>query len=294
MRFSRRSLPPMGWLTAFEAVARSGSVTDAARQLDLTQGAVSRQVQKLEEFLDYQLFVREKKRLKLTPVGEAYAEAIREGLTGIANATVDLRSNPYGGELNLAILPAFGSHWLAPRLSDFLAKNPGVTLNLSTRLNPFDFHQERFHAAIHFGRDNWPEAESLKLMREHLVPVASPKLFGSKKVTADDLKSVVLLNLESRPQAWRRWFERNDVTPPQGSGIAFDQFATMLQAVIGGMGVGLMPRFLLQENAESLHLLDHLPTVSNGAYYLVWPASKANYPPLCAFRDWMAAQITEA
>jgi len=293
MKFSRRSLPPMGWLNAFEAVARLGSVTDAARALDLTQGAVSRQVQKLEEFLDCELFLREKKRLKLTPVGDVYAEAVRESLMGIANATAELRSNPHGGVLNLAILPAFGSHWLAPRLAGFMAQNPGVTLNLSTRLNPFDFHQERFHAAIHFGRDNWPEAESLKLMSEHLVPVAAPGVFGGGLVQAQDVQSKVLLNLESRPTAWQRWFERNDLTPPQGASLSFDQFATMLQAVISGVGVGLMPQFLLKEYTEKLVILDHLPAVSNGDYYFVWPETKASYPPLCAFRDWLTQQITE-
>lgn len=293
MRFSRRSLPPLGWLTAFDAVARTGSVTDAARRLDLTQGAVSRQIQKLEEFLDYELFLREKKRLKLTPVGEAYAEAVREGLTTIANATVDLRRNPHGGVLNLAILPGFGSHWLAPRLSGFLAQNPGISLNLSTRLNPFDFHQERFHAAIHFGRDNWSGAQSLRLMKERLVPVAAPELFGTAPVTAEDLQSAMLLNLESRPQAWPRWFDQNGLSATEGSGMSFDQFATMLQAVIGGLGVGLMPRFLLQENADKLLILDHLPAVSNGTYYLVWPESKAHYPPLDAFRTWVSEQIFE-
>ncbi|UZD90594.1 LysR family transcriptional regulator [Cognatishimia activa] len=294
MQFSRRSLPPLGWLTAFEAVARTGSVTDAARQLDLTQGAVSRQVQKLEDFLAYELFVREKRRLKLTPVGAAYAEAIQEGLTRIANATVDLRSNPHGGVLNLAILPAFGSNWLAPRLSTYLVSSPGVTVNLSTRLNPFDFGQERFHAAIHFGRDNWQGAASLKLMDEELVPVAAPNLFLSETIEAADLKSVPLLNLESRPNAWRRWFDQNELEAVQSSGMVFDQFATMLQAVIGGLGVALMPKFLIADSADKLLILDHLPTVSSGAYFLVWPESKANYPPLASFRAWLESEIAAA
>lgn len=294
MQFSRRSLPPLGWLTAFEAVARTGSVTDAARQLDLTQGAVSRQVQKLEEFLDYELFDREKKRLKLTPVGEAYADAIHEGLARIANATVDLRSNPHGGVLNLAILPAFGSHWLAPRLSRFLASSPGVTVNLSTRLEPFDFNQERFHAAIHFGRDNWLGAESLKLMSEELVPVAAPELLGQTPVEAADLKSLPLLNLESRPMAWPRWFDQNGLVAEQRAGMVFDQFATMLQAVVGGLGVALMPKFLLEDVTDKLLVLDHLPTVSSGAYYLVWPEAKASYPPLSAFRNWLNDELSQS
>ncbi|MDO6726976.1 LysR substrate-binding domain-containing protein [Cognatishimia sp. 1_MG-2023] len=293
MQISRRSLPPLGWLTAFEAVARTGSVTAAAQQLDLTQGAVSRQLQKLEDFLDYKLFLREKKRLTLTPVGAAYAESIREGLTQISNATVDLRSNPHGGVLNLAILPAFGAHWLAPRLADFLSGSPGVTVNLSTRLEPFDFSRERFHAAIHFGRDNWAGTETMHLLDEELVPVMSEHLAKGRQVQPAMLRDMPLLHLESRPNAWRRWFAQNDVPVEFKAGMVFDQFATMLQAAAGGLGVALMPRFLLEGELQRNQLiaLDNAKRVTSGAYYLVWPETKANYPPLQALRKWMEQQV---
>lgn len=293
MQVSRRSIPPLGWLIAFEAVARTGSVTSAAQQLDLTQGAVSRQLQKLEDFLDYKLFLREKKRLTLTPVGATYVEAIRGGLTQISNATVDLRSNPHGGVLNLAILPAFGAHWLAPRLSDFLSLNPGVTINLSTRLEPFDFSRERFHAAIHFGRDNWPEVQSMHLMDETLVPVMSEHLAKGRKVHPQMLVDLPLLHLETRPNAWRRWFAHNDLPTEFSAGMVFDQFATMLQAAAGGLGVALMPRFLLlgELQRNELIVLDDADQLKSGAYYLVWPEAKASYPPLHAFQKWIEQQV---
>ncbi len=151
---ARRFLPPLPWLTAFEAVARLGSVTDAAAELDLTQGAVSRQIQKLEEQLDVVLFIRDKRRLVVTPAGRSYAEKVHTLISGLANATLALTSNPDGGLLELAILPAFGTHWLAPQLPQFLGAHPGVTINLATRTEPFHFKHEKFHAAIHFGKDN--------------------------------------------------------------------------------------------------------------------------------------------
>ena len=132
----RRFLPPFVWLASFEAVARRGSVTEAAHELNLTQGAVSRHIQKLEQQIGVQLFERDKQRLHLTGAGKSYAEEVHQGISLITNAGVKLRTNPNGGALNLAVLPAFGTHWLAPRLADFIAQYPGVTVNFSTRTRP--------------------------------------------------------------------------------------------------------------------------------------------------------------
>lgn len=289
----RRFLPPLPWLTAFEAVARLGSVTEAACELDLSQGAVSRQVQKLESQLGVALFQRVKKRLVLTPAGQAYCDDVRQAITIIKNATVRAATNPKGGVLELSILPAFGAHWLAPRLPGFLAAHPGITLNLSTRVVPFNFAAERFHAAIHFGRKDWPGAEALKLMDEHLVPVMAPSLLKSSLLkpgaSAQDMTRLPLLHLETRRRAWADWFLSQDVDflPPMG--MVFDQFATMEQAVFAGIGAALLPRYLVQANLDAgrLATLENVQATSQGAYYLVWPPSAASYPPLVAFRGWI-------
>jgi DNA-binding transcriptional LysR family regulator len=289
MSHPRRFLPPTGWLSAFEAVARRGSVTEAASELNLTQGAVSRQIQKLEEQLEQKLFLRDRKRLSLTPAGETYAAEIREALTRIGNATVALRSNPDGGTLDLAILPAFGTHWLAPRLQAFLSTHPGVTVNLSTRIVPFDFTQEKFHAAIHYGRDNWPGTTALKLMEEELVPVLSPALTQGARPDAGGIATLPLLQLETRSRIWSNWFEARGITYEGAPGMGFDQFATMHQAAVSGLGVAMLPRFMVEADLASGKLV----TVEGGAidgpgaYYLVWPETRADYPPLRVFREWL-------
>lgn len=293
MSASRRFLPSLAWLSAFEAVARRGSVTDAAEELDLTQGAVSRQVQKLEQQIGLDLFVREKKRLILTPAGASYAEDIRGAISKITNATIKLRSNPEGGTLELSILPAFGTHWLAPRLPDFLAANPGVTINLSTRVVPFDFAHERFHAAIHFGREEWVGAQALKLMDEEVVPVAAPELIAHTRISAPaDLLQLPLLHLETRPNAWARWFNGQGVRAANTQGMGFDQFATMAKAASFGLGAALLPRFLAENDLETGRLVPlwDVEMSSIGAYYLVWPNAHADYPPLVAFRNWIAQE----
>ena len=297
MSLPRRFLPPLPWLAAFEAVARLGSVTAAAAELDLTQGAVSRQIQKLESRVGQNLFHRDHKRMALTPPGRAYASDIRQAVSLIANATVSLQSNPQGGLLNLAILPAFGTAWLAPRLPDFMATHPGVTVNLTTRTAPFDMIREGIHAAIHFGHRDWPGAGFLKLMREESIAVIAPTLLaGHMAETPQDIAALPRLQLASRKGAWRRWFMSFGHEVPDQVMVQFDQFATMIEAARQGLGAALVPRFLIGEDLASGRLValpGNGPHVF-GAYYLVWPETQADYPPLAALRSWLETRITPA
>lgn len=290
----RRYLPSFALLSAFEAVARRQSVTDAAQELSLTQGAVSRQLQKLENQIGAALFVRDKQRLGLTPAGAAYLDDVRRGMNLISNAGIKLHVNPNGGALNLAILPAFGAHWLAPRLSDFVAKCAGVTVNLSTRTRPFDFAREDFHAAIHFGSDSWAGADSLFLMEERAIAVASPDIaFGDMIASLKDVVDLPLLHLETRPDAWREWLVHQGVIHDNLPGVQFDQFASMIQAAIFGLGAAIVPEYLVQSELRSgkLVVLGTQKASVLGSYYLVWPERGENYPALFQFKEWIAEVV---
>lgn len=293
MQPPRRFLPSLSLLSAFEAVARTGSITAAARELALTQSAVSRQIKALEDLLEVDLFHREKQRVSLNVGGEFYAREVRDALRRISSASLHLRANPSGGILNLAILPTFGTRWLAPRLPDFLQKAPGITINLVTRLSWFDFRSEAIDAAIHFGRPDWMGAEMALLRHEDVIPACSPEFARQHAIGRPaDLRPVPLLHLTTRPDAWERWFDLAGEPPFAVHGMLFDQFATAAQAAIAGLGVALLPIFLITEELESGRLVRavDLPMRSDEAYYLVWPHERASYPPLAAFRDWLLAQ----
>lgn len=292
MQLSRRFLPPMSLLCAFEASARLQSFTAAASELHLTQSAVSRQIRALEERLGTALFVRERQTVRLSAAGQAYAQEIRAALVRISNATLGFRTNPQGGSLNLAILPTFGTRWLAPRLPQFFSAHPGITINLTTRLSQFDFQLEAVDAAIHFGLPNWPGAELEFLMSETVVPACSPELAQRHGFAQpQDLLRAPLLHLASRPDAWRRWFGSQACQVGDMQGMLFDQFATAAQAAIAGVGVALLPKFLIQRELQSGDLIQALPQLpeleSAERYYLAWPTSRASYPPLLAFRGWL-------
>ncbi|HEX8047972.1 LysR family transcriptional regulator [Rhizobium sp.] len=289
----RRFLPSLSLLSAFEAAARTGSVTVAARELDLTQSAVSRQIKALEEQLGVELFVRERQTIRLTLAGDSYAREIREALRRISSASLDLRANPNGGTLNVAILPTFGTRWLAPRLGDFLATNPGITINLVTRLSPFDFRLDSIDAAIHFGHPHWPGAELAFLMSERTVPACSPDFLARHRlVEPADFLQVPLLHLTTRPDAWEKWLAANGAPASGVRGMLFDQFATAAQAAISGLGVALLPTFLIQEELKRGELVaaSSNEQESDERYYLVCPFERLAYPPLVRFREWIVNQ----
>ncbi|WP_174076524.1 LysR family transcriptional regulator [Rhizobium rhizogenes] len=289
----RRFLPSLSLLSAFEAAARTGSVTVAARELDLTQSAVSRQIKALEGQLGVELFVRERQTIRLTLAGDSYACEIREALRRISSASLDLRANPNGGTLNVAILPTFGTRWLAPRLGDFLATNPGITINLVTRLSPFDFRLDSIDAAIHFGHPHWPGAELAFLMSERTMPACSPDFLARHRlVEPADFLQVPLLHLTTRPDAWEKWLAANGAPASGVRGMLFDQFATAAQAAISGLGVALLPTFLIQEELKRGELVAASPNEleSDERYYLACPFERLAYPPLVRFREWIVNQ----
>ena len=297
MTLPRRFLPSIASLRALETLDRLGSATAAAEALSLTQSAVSRQLQALEAQLDTVLILREGRRMTLTPQAVRYAAEIRGALDQISRASLRLTVNPDGGTLNLAILPTFGMRWLVPRLPDFVRAHPEVTINLTTRLNPFNFAEEPFDAAIHFGQPDWPDTEALLLRPESVLPVCAPELLEDRApACARDLLGLPLMHIATRPDAWAAWFAAHGVEVARVTGTIHDQFSTLTQAALHGLGVALLPHYLAEQDIATGRLVAAWggPTDSPGAYYLVWPLARRNDAALRSFRDWLAGQTEEA
>ena len=286
----RRLIPSTSMLMAFEAAARAGSFTAAAQELNLTQGAISRQVSALEEQLGVSLFVRSGKMVRLSEAGTIYAKEVRSALKAIRDASLNAISDPQGGILNLAILPTFGMRWLMPRFPEFLKENPQITVNFASKLSPFDFRNENLHAAIHFGQADWPSADCTYLMDEVTIPVAAPSLLADRHPSSPaDIATLPLLHLETRPNAWQDWFHQNGIDATKSGGTVFEQFALVTQAAIAGMGAALLPKFLIKpelERGELIQLID-APLKSDDGYYLVTPTHHATNAPVAALREWL-------
>ncbi|MFT5344231.1 MAG: LysR family glycine cleavage system transcriptional activator, partial [Paracoccaceae bacterium] len=263
-----------------------GSASAVAEELSLTQSAISRQLQALERQIGVELILRDSKRLALTDAARDYAAEMRQALNQIAQATLRLQVAPLGGTLNLAILPTFGMRWLMPRLPDFARLHPDVTINMATRLERFNFAMEGFDAALHYGSGIWPGTNNLLLKNEQIVPVCAPEL------TKIDLQDLPLLHIQTRPLAWQHWFEQHGLASKDSSGTMYDQFSTITQAALHGLGVALMPDYLVEQDLATGRLVAPFgpPIEAQGAYYLVWPRNKSRDPALTMFRDWLATQ----
>lgn len=305
MIVSRRFLPSIPSLLALEAVDRLGSAQAAAQDLSLTQSAISRQLKQLEAQMGVDLILRDQLRLGLTPAGQAFAREARQVLEKLGHASIKLRANPTGGSLDLSILPAFGLNWLAPRLKDFVARHPDITVNLHTHNRPFDFAASPAQAAIHYregaqaaqeGSDwhsDWPRVETLGLMPKHVLPVCAPDVLPSVVNSPEQLLKLPLLHLETHPDSWEVWFAQHDVAATGLEGMLFDQSSTMTQAAVHGLGVALLPTFLAREEIRLGRLVPAIngAPVSLGHYALVWPEAQASHLPLMRFRDWLLGQV---
>lgn len=292
---TRRILPSLTALQFFDAAARHMSFTRAARELHVTQSAVSRQIRQLEDYLGRPLFRRLKQRLVLTEPGEAYSIAVRDLLDHAEAATLQLMACGGGGVLTVALLPTFGSRWLIPRIADFTVRHPDIQLDLVTQVKPFDFSGSHIDVAIHFGSEVWPGAVCHRLMGEVVVPVAAPALLaGSGHLgRPEDVERFTLLQHVTRPQAWQEWLRACGVENLDGrAGPRFEQFHMVIQAAIAGVGLALLPQFLIQEELAGGRLVVAIdrPVTSEYAYYLVYPERKADLPRVAVFRDWLLGQ----
>ncbi|GLQ17001.1 LysR substrate-binding domain-containing protein [Maritalea porphyrae] len=297
MHTSRRNFPSINTLSAFECAARHLNFTRAAEEMNLTQSAISRQIRDLELQLGVTLFERIRKRVVLTEAGARFlvdAKYLIEQTEGLVYRT--MASAKADATLSVATLPTFGSHWLAPRLPQFLENNPKLAVNLESRWTPFSLQEQFFDVAIHYGRPIWAGASCQPLCAEYMLPVASPELIANFKVkSAEHLPKAPLLHLQSRPTAWRDWFEQHNIENDEPfRGHRFDQFSMIIEACVAGLGVGLLPQYLIESQIEvgRLQVIDKRPLQTEDAYFLAIPDDKAEKPGVVEFTNWIKAQIS--
>jgi DNA-binding transcriptional LysR family regulator len=294
----RRKIPSTAALSAFEAAARHQSFTKAADELAVTQSAICRQIASLEEFLGLKLFRRDRRGVALTDAGVAYSHKVASRLDDVERDTLDLMSTGgQGGTLELAVVPTFATKWLLPRMPNFIAAHPDITINLSTRTRPFLFSDSEFDAAIHASAAKWPGTSSHFLMRESLIAVCSPDLIPrGRKLKASDWTHYRLLQQSTRPYAWRDWFASRDMrVEGDMSGPRFELFSMQTEAAIRGIGIALIPRLLIEDELRQRLLIsvaqhDYL---SDRSYYLFHPEQKSDNVSLGIFRSWIQEQARQ-
>ncbi len=291
-------LPSLIALQMLECAARLGSFTRAAAELNVTESAISRQIQSLEERLGVRFFERVKQRVVLTADGDRYVREIRSELKAIERATKDLASRAGGMEvLELAVVPTFATQWLIPRLASFRDEQPRIVVNIHARPEPFHFADSLFDAAIYFGDQPWDGHPSATLLDEGpSIAVCSPRLLSDKRLRKrEDLLKLPLLHLASRPDAWPDWFDTEDENLRRKArlGPRYDLFTMVTRAAISGLGIAVLPEMMVRSEIDTGQLValpfaDVQKDREPGAYFVTWRQGGADKAAL--FADWLRRQ----
>ena len=296
----RRKIPSSQNLLCFEAAARHQSLTRAALELALTQSAVSRQINALEEYLGVKLFKRARHGVTLTAVGQEYAARVTRRLSAIEQDTQDIMGGAQpGGDIHLASVPTFAARWLIPRLPEFSARHPGITVHIETRTRPFLFADAQVDAALYAGTPEqlrqWAGTHSQHLLDELVLPVCHPRLMGGQaELSAAAMAQLPLLQQSTRADAWAQWFTQNGVDSPRAlAGPRYEQFSMSVAAAAQGMGVALVPRLLIEAELARGELVVASPVAlaSQRAYYLVRPEAADRQGQAM---EWLAQWLAQA
>lgn len=245
-----RKLPPLNAVRAFEAASRHVSFTRAAAELNVTHGAISRQVALLESWLGSGLFRRTASQLALTDAGRLYATEVTALLDRLAVASANLIASAAPTALNVSAPPTFTMRWLLPRLSQFQRLRPDVEIRLTTSLAPVDFSDNGYDIAIRGAHAPLHGCLSQPFMTELIVPVCHVDLLGGNGLHEPrDLSRQTLISYATEPYTWAEWLAAVGQPALQGANqLSFEQMFFALQAAAEGLGVVLVPLFLVLDD----------------------------------------------
>ena len=289
-----RRLPPLNALRAFEAAARHLSFTKAARELHVTQAAISHQIRALEDWLGMPLFKRQNRSLLLTDAGQAYLPAMREAFDRINDATQALHQRDQRGELVVSTFTSFAAKWLLPRLGRFTTAHPEIEVRLAISDEIVDFTTEAVDVGVRYGQGLWKGVQMDRLMTEVVFVVCSPKLLVGEHPLRkpEDLRHHTLLH-DDLPEDWSTWLEAAGVSVKAKRVLAFNHSEMVLQAAMDGLGIALGRSVLVADDLAAGRLIKpfDLQLPAQSAYYFVCPDGAADRPKVRAFRQWLADEV---
>lgn len=290
-------IPSVNHLTAFDAVARMGSITAAARVLSLTQSAVSKQIADLQTFVDVSLFERRDGKLVPTRCGEQYLSRVQPALAELESATLEvMATRGAGGHLNLSVPATFGAMWLLPRLNQFAASAPHIVINLSTKIGTVALPAPDVDAAIMYvagavADDLWCQP----ILPLTVLPVCSPALVHKRAAPATLLATLPLLHQGSMPDAWTSYCaSRGQGTLTARAGPRYALLSMGLHAARAGLGIALLPPYVVADAVTrgELVVLDDTAHPQPGAYAFVCGRQSRDAPAISAFSAWLQTQVS--
>lgn len=296
-----KPLPPMNSIVVFEVAARHQSFTQAADELHVTQGAVSRQIRLLEEYLGKELFFRANRKISLTPTGLQYYQSIYGALLNIAQATGDIKKWRGDRQVTVATTHAMAALWLLPKVAPF-QQEEGIDLRILATDNIVDLHSMDCDVALFYCRVPPVEMKVTPLFPEEVFPVCSPsylKQFNNDR-SLEKIFSGTLLNLDEAHKDWMTWPEWfNEVGYPTiipKNKVNINNYTMLLQAAINGQGIALAWGSLVDDYLKSGALVRPIDTVlrTSENFYMLEPLGQhRTSASVTKFREWLLRQLPQ-
>jgi len=295
-----KPLPPMNSLIVFEAAARHLSFTQAANELNVTQGAISRQVRQLEEYLGKELFIRANRNISLTPMGLQYYQTIYSALLNVAQATAEIKKWQGEHQITVATTNAMAALWLLPKVATFQQNNEGVDLRILTTENILDLQKMDFDLALFYCRKPPAGMKVTTLFPEEVFPVCSPNYLAQFKEnsTPEEIFGKALLYLDDSQKDWITWAEwfqavNYPVVKPKNR-VNINNYPMLLQAAINGQGVALAWGSLIDDYLKNGSLVRPVETVlrTEANFSMLEPSDRGVIPSSVKhFRSWLLEQL---
>ena len=284
-------------LQTFEVTARHLSFTLAAHEMNLTQGAVSHRIRKLEMHIGFRLFIRLTRKLALTEEGKRLLTTLSHSLRAINDEIEDIREQDLRGTLHVGIAPTLAHLWLMPRLPRFQAQWPGLNLQFRVRAGAMDFNEERVDLAIYYGATLYPDLYQERLMNESLLPVCSPEYQRQHQpLSAGKASGVVWIHASESTDIqdlfaeWRLWCQQTQAELPfEGRYYAVNNHSIAIQMAENGLGVMMGRQTLIQPLLDVGKLVALSPhrVPSPFGYNLICPQENRSRPRFLAFSEWL-------
>jgi DNA-binding transcriptional LysR family regulator len=289
-----KPLPPLNAIRAFEVASRHLNLSRAADELGVTQGAISKQVIALEDFIGAQLFERQPSGLMLTNEGGALKEAIQPAFATLQEAFARYSRRPSRSNIcRISTISSFASQFLVPRLTRFEEAHPDIELEFLTTIRVVDLAREGFDIAVRYGPGGWDGVISTPLSPGTLVPVVAPNLWRQANGDIDTLIASTRRIQCSASNEWRDWAEaaKYDLSnaPPT---FVMEEFLVALTAALFGQGMALLPEILVRErlNRGELVLFSPARVPNDYTFHIAHTPSAERRPAVRAVIDWIKAE----
>ncbi|WP_225027573.1 LysR substrate-binding domain-containing protein [Xinfangfangia pollutisoli] len=294
----RRLTLPLNPLRAFAIASRHKTFTAAARELGVSQVAISRQIAILENYLNVSLFERGIRSAKLTEVGRAFGLEISGLFDDLENATQRMINQETQSTVSLRVYPTFAHHWLMPRLADFRARYPDIHIRFDTRVEPLDFRGTHLDVALQLGTGNWRDARYRKLFDEEVDAVCSQG-YLDRLDAPPELEKVAeydLLHARYRRRAWESWAEAVGADISRHRPVEFDTSLLTFSAAEQDFGIAIGQLALLDRAISAGRLVRPFsrPVKTGSAFYVVWPTATSVNAKTRRFIDWLLEQVNLA